>query len=157
MFPQSLVMAMGDSITAAFAARGTLMESRDISWSIGVGTGDQVTMPYMLNKYASHNGLKLEGMSTTSVVPNDIFHLPHNDYHPDTDHMNVAESSGAVHRGSVEEQWAFLLNNFPKYSNFAQRWKVMTIWMSANDVCGECNGTDSLVTLSSVFRPFVCN
>jgi len=136
----SLVMAMGDSITAAFAARGTLMESRDISWSIGVGTADQLTMPYMLNQYASHNGLTLEGMSTTSVVPNDIFHLPHNDYHDATDHMNVAESSGAVHRGSVEEQWGFLLNNFPKYHNFQQRWKVMTIWMSANDVCGECNG-----------------
>ena len=41
------VMVMGDSITAAFAARSTLLEARDISWSIGVGEKDQLTLPYI--------------------------------------------------------------------------------------------------------------
>jgi hypothetical protein len=59
----SIVLAMGDSITAAFAARGTLMESRDISWSAGVGTPTQLTMPYMINQYAAKAGTVLEGMS----------------------------------------------------------------------------------------------
>lgn len=63
----SIVLAMGDSITAAFAARGTLMESRDISWSAGVGTPTQLTMPYMINQYAAKAGTVLEGMS---VRPN---------------------------------------------------------------------------------------
>ena len=90
-----VVMAMGDSITAAFAARSGLKEGRDISWSIGVGEADQLTLPYMLSQYSP----KLVGASSKAVLPNDITHLPSHDYHPKTDHLNVAESEGAVHRG----------------------------------------------------------
>jgi hypothetical protein len=138
----SIAIAMGDSITAAFAARGDIMEDRDLSWSIGVGSPDQMTFPWLASQYSSHASpsLNIEGMSTSPVIPNDIAHLPHNDYHPKTDHLNVAESEGAVHRGSLEEQWSFLLGQFPKYENFQSRWKVFTLWMTANDVCGECNG-----------------
>jgi len=131
----SIVMAMGDSITAAFAIRSTLMEGRDISWSIGVGSEDQLTFPWLVSQY---NEL-VEGMSTKAVLPHDIPHLPHNDYHPKTDHLNVAESEGAVRRGSMEEQWGFILQQIPNYPNFKSSWKVLTIWMMANDVCGKCD------------------
>ena len=135
-------MAMGDSITAAFAARGGLLEDRDLSWSVGIGYPDQVTLPWLLGQYGSHAQppITVEGMSTTAVLPNDIPHLPHNDYHPKTDHLNVAESEGSVDRGSMEEQWQFLLEQFPKYPNMKSAWKVFTLWMTANDVCGQCNG-----------------
>jgi len=99
-----IVMAMGDSITAAFAIRGTLFEGRDISWSIGEGTADHVTLPYFIRQYNP----SVQGQSTKAVIPHDIQHMPHNDYHPETDNLNVAESEGAVHDKSLEEQWGFI-------------------------------------------------
>lgn len=130
----SVVMAMGDSITAAFTARSDLKESRDISWCIGAGTEDQLTLPWLLERYSS----KVEGQSTKAVIPNPL-HLPSGDYHPGTDHMNVAESEGSANRGSLDEQWGYLQKNFPKYSDFDSRWKVLTMWMFANDVMGMCD------------------
>ena len=44
------------------------------------------------DRKASRETPKLEGMSTTPVLPKDIAHMPHNDYHPATDHLNFAES-----------------------------------------------------------------
>ena len=130
------VAAMGDSITAAFAARASLKEGRDISWSVGVGSPEQLTLPALLRYYNP----KVGGASTKAVLPNRITHLPHGDYHPATDHLNVAESSGAVHRNSMVEQWALLGEQTPKYGEaFNSSWKVLTVWMMANDVCGDCS------------------
>jgi len=132
----SIVMAAGDSITAAFAARGTLLEARDISWSIGVGSKDQITLPWLLAQYSQ----KVEGMSTKAKLPKGVTHLPHGDYHDGTDHLNVAESEGAVHDNSLVEQWGLLSSHLKKYDDLDSRWKVLTIWMTANDVCGKCDG-----------------
>ena len=66
--------------------------------------------------------------------------LPHGDYHPKTDGLNVAESSGSVQRGSIDEQRAYLSKALNAYQDFDARWKVVTIFMTANDVCGECDG-----------------
>ena len=44
------------------------------------GTADQITMPWLINQYASRAGVLLEGMSTDSVLPNNFTHLPHGDY-----------------------------------------------------------------------------
>lgn len=131
----SIVMAVGDSITAAFTARSTLAEARDISWSIGQGKADQLTLPWLISQYSP----KVEGQSTKAVLPNDVFHLPHGDYHPKTDNLNVAESSGAANRGSYDEQWAYLTEATKKYKDFDTRWKVLTNFMFANDVCGMCS------------------
>merc|ERR1719253_618597 len=54
--------------------------------------------------------------------------------------MNVAESNGAVKLGSMDEQWVYLVGNFKKYENFDTRWKVLTVWMLANDICNQCSG-----------------
>ena len=98
-------MAIGDSITAAFAARSNVWEARDISWSIGEGSKDQVTLPYMLSQYSS----KVEGQSTKAVIPNNVRHLPDGDYHPDTDNLNVAESQASViNYDSLVQQWGYL-------------------------------------------------
>ena len=56
--------------------------------------------------------------------------------------MNVAESSGAVHRGSMQEQWQYLTKQMALHSDFSDSWKVLTVWMMANDVCGECSPSD---------------
>ena len=142
----SYVASVGDSITAAFSARSTLKEDRDISWSIGVGTADQLTAPFMLSRFNA----KLQGMSAAAVMPANILHVPHGDYHPKTDHLNVAESEGAVHRNSMVEQWAYLNASSRKYGPaFRVRgaWKMITVFMTANDVCGVCSapiGSDYL-------------
>jgi len=126
---------MGDSITAGFAARGTPFEDRNLSWSIGIGSAAQLTFPWMLSNYNP----KVGGQSTKSVIPRDIAKLPDGDYHPRTDYLNVAESSGAVHRGSMVQQWQYIqeqISDTSKYPGFDDAWKVLTVWMTANDVCG---------------------
>jgi hypothetical protein len=186
----------GDSITAAFAARGFLNEDRDISWSAGQGLDSQVTLPYMLNQYKGPIR-PVQGVSTKAVLPNNITHLPHGDYHPATDHFNFAESSGAVHRNSLEEQWAYVLQHMNDFPNVQERWKVcavcksghihtrthththththtyththilalssisllkvFTLWMTANDVCGECNGPMDIVQWSARTQQLLLN
>jgi len=137
----SLVMAMGDSITAAFAAKGGVLEYRELSWAIGTGSSSQMTVPWLMGQYTKAAGTNhtISGMSTKAVVPNDILHMPHDDYHPKTDFLNVAESEGAVHRGSMDEQWAYLLPALKTYPEYQARWKHLTVWMTANDVCGKCS------------------
>ena len=134
----SIVMAMGDSITAAFAARSNIYEARDISWSIGEGSEDQVTLPYMLSFYSP----KVEGQSTKAVIPNNFRHLPDGDYHPDTDNLNVAESQASViNYNSLVQQYSYLHHALKKYDDVDNRWKVFTLWMTANDICNKCDET----------------
>jgi len=133
----SVVMAVGDSITAAFSAHSNFNEARQISWSIGKGSADQLTLPWLLEQYSP----KVEGQSHRAALPKNIAHLPTGDYHGyEHDGLNVAESSGAAHRGSVDEQWRFLQENKHNVEDFDSRWKVLTYWMFANDVCGMCSG-----------------
>ena len=132
----SFVMAVGDSITAAFSARSDLLEARDISWSTGVGNAQQLTVPFMISRFNP----KVAGASTKAVLPADLPHIPHGDYHPMTDHLNVAESEGAVHRNSMVEQWSYLNASARLYEPaFSHGWKMLTVWMTANDVCGMCH------------------
>ena len=77
-----IAMAMGDSITAAFAARASLFEGRDLSWAIGSGAPDQITLPWLLSFYSNTTSQPLAGSSTKAVFPAGITHLPHGDYHP---------------------------------------------------------------------------
>lgn len=128
-------MAVGDSITAGFAARGLPEEDRDIAFPVGKGTNSSVTLPWLLEQYSQ----KVEGQSTKAVMPIDVKHLPWNDYHNETDNMNVAETSAHVTYGSLAEQWRFLTSNFQRYENFEKRWKVLTVWMTANDACIACS------------------
>ena len=168
------VLAMGDSISAAFAARGTPFEDRDISWSIGVGSAEQLTFPFMLSQYGSR---PVRGQSTERRIPAKVWKLPDGDYHPRSDFLNVAESSGAVHRGSMVQQWEYIQEQVAdtgKYPGFDEAWKVLTVWMTANDVCGagdSCkhaidskdlekwvNGTDALLrNVSMAFRNVYVN
>ena len=73
----------------------------------------------------------------------------------------VAESEGAVHRNSLVEQWALLEGQLWRYGpKFDVGWKVVTIWMTANDVCGHCDGpvdADYLDAWSSGHDAFIHN
>lgn len=156
----SVVAAMGDSITAAFAARATLYEDRDLSWSIGIGGDDNLTVPYLLAQYSGTTPTspqKLYGYSTTKRLPADATHLPKGDYHPLTDHLNVAESEGSVERGSMDEQWRYFHSAMHAVPDVQARWKVLTIWMTANDVCGSCDGPKDLTQWTSSFEQVLTN
>ena len=120
----SLVMAMGDSITAAFAARSTLFEDRDMSWSIGTGSEKELTLPWLLGHY-TNTSHPLDGASTKAELPKDIRHLPKGDYHPKSDALNVAESMGTV--SSFDEEWGYLTTALGGYDDVDERWKVLTI------------------------------
>lgn len=134
------VVAFGDSITAAFAARSTLLEARDLSWSGGVGAVDQLTLAQLLSFYRP-DGEKVLGTSSKAVLPRNVTNLPHGDFHKETDGLNVAESQGAVHRNSMVEQWNLFQGQLWRFGpKFDSGWKVVTIWMTANDVCGQCDG-----------------
>ena len=107
-------------------------------------------------------------MSSKAVLPKDILHLPHDDYHPETDRLNFAESEvgllaclgdrggcgsaclpgglprcfstssgapssdrstrpdgcaqGAVHRGSLAEQWGFVEDATSKHVDLWAEW-----------------------------------
>lgn len=159
----SIVAAMGDSITAAFAARATLYEDRDLSWSIGTGGDNNLTLPYLLRRYSSGTAPSspprhpLYGFSTTKRLPADATHLPKGDYHPLTDHLNVAESEGSVERGSMDEQWRYFHSAMRKEPDVQTRWKVLTIWMTANDVCGACDGPKDLTQWTNSFEQVLTN
>lgn len=103
-----------------------------------------MTFPWLISQYSKN----VEGMSTKRALPMDLIHLPHGDYHPKTDHLNFAESSGSVFRGSLDEQWALLQTKRNDYENFDSSWKVLTVWLFTNDICGQCksdvNGTEML-------------
>ena len=49
----------------------------------------------------------------------------------------------------MDEQWGFVTKHRGDYADFNERWKVLTVWMTANDVCGQCNGPVDNATLSS--------
>lgn len=152
-----LVMAMGDSISAAFAAKAGVQEDRDVAWSCGEGTKDSKTFPWYISQYNRN----VEGMSTKRALPMDLLHLPHGDYHKETDHLNFAESSGAVHLGSLDEQYALMQDKRNDYENFDSAWKVLTVWMTANDVMDHCdydiNGTDYLNNFVSKYDELLSN
>lgn len=100
-------------------------------------------------------------MSTKRALPMDLLHLPHGDYHKNTDHLNFAEASGAVHLGSLDEQFALMQEKRNDYPNFDSAWKVLTVWMTANDVMDHCdydiNGTDYLNNFVSKYDELLTN
>lgn len=131
----SLNLVVGDSISAAFSAHSNLNEARQVSFDGGIGAADQLTMPYLLSQYSPG----LEGQSSHARLPRHILKLPDGDYDAKMDHLNFAESQGAAHIGSVDQQWGYLMEQKDNYENFDSRWKVLTYWMFANDVCSECD------------------
>jgi len=128
-----VVMAMGDSITAAFGAQaGSILsvfnEYRGISWSIGgIKTLDTgvLTVPNLIRQYNPNVvGFSVgTGKATTSNAK-----------------LNQAVS-GAV-ATDMPAQAATLVNlakSLLTQAQFQQGWKVMTLFVGGNDLCAWCN------------------
>jgi len=126
----SVVMAMGDSITAAFASRGPLrddmpLEFRKDSWSIGKGSGDAMTLPYFIRHFNS----SLTGFASANTIPQTpaVGYLEYNH-----DFMDAALSSARV--ADLPRELDHLITQSKRIADFHHRWKVLTILIGANDL-----------------------
>lgn len=167
----SVVMAMGDSITAAFAAESVFAQSlmlaqkpligeenspsprklsklqaaplefRDVSFSGGKGSPAHRTLPYVLSQYNT----SLEGFATKCGYAGCLPQLPSTGYGKDkevTNGLNVALTN--AHSWQLSPQVAELKKQTQNVSNFDQRWKLLTIMIGANDLCdGSSTGFES--------------
>jgi len=145
-------MAMGDSITAAFAAssigaRSSALtaeallkkhhnltagvgeapfEFRQLSFAGGKGSDDHHTLPYFLSHYNS----SLTGFGSSRTLPQ----LPSTGYkYEDADALNVALSN--THSWQLAQQVEELKKQTGSITDFDSRWKFLTIMVGANDLC----------------------
>lgn len=126
-----LIAAMGDSITAAFAAKSRnvleiFVEFRGVSWSAG---GDKTleevtTLPNIIKKYNKN----VKGYSVKTTPPKISI--------PWRSHLNVAVS-GAI-ATDLPGQAETLIKRLKKYDDYEDSWKVLTLWIGGNDLCAYC-------------------
>eukprot|EP00794_Sanderia_malayensis_P015211 gene15211-16782_t len=126
-----LVAGMGDSITAAFGAKSRnileiFLEFRGVSWSIGGDKtlNDVTTLPNIIKEY---NG-NVDGFSVKITPPKISI--------PWRSHLNVAVS-GAISI-DLPGQATTLIERLKSYHNYEDSWKVLTLWIGGNDLCGYC-------------------
>jgi phospholipase B1 len=133
-----IVAAIGDSITAAFGARGTTLldffwEARGVSWSIG---GDEdnyeqcTTIPNIL-RYFNPN---LKGASYGYGGPR-------------SSGANLNRAVSGAKSDGICSQAKDLVERIQAMSAEDQeKWKLVTIWIGGNDLCQKCNNTSGPVT-----------
>jgi len=124
-----VVMSLGDSISAGFAMIGYLPENilewRDYVFSIG-GAKDAFTIPNMLKHYNPD----LKGTAESWTWP-----LTKGQW------LNGAVSSAKVE--NVPDQIDYLVNQlkttYSKVVNYEEDWKLLTLFIGANNLCGACH------------------
>jgi len=125
-----VIMAMGDSITAGFAMVGTsldtFMEYRQNVFDIGE------VSPQTFVQYFKKLGASLQGGALTATLPlakgayldAAISGKQLQDW-PDQVNYLINTANGATYRGKI---------------NWAQDWKLLTIFLGANNLCNVCTG-----------------
>jgi phospholipase B1 len=138
-------MAMGDSMTAGFAAMGRdtldlFDEWRGLSGFVG-GDKGATTVP----NFFQHYNPSVIGAS----VGRHFLEWAGWDHQPEQDRLNAAQSNaGAV---DLQSQLDYLLGQMAANPNIdvANDWKFLNLIIGANDVCGLCFSS-SLPPISSV-------
>jgi len=154
----SVIMAVGDSVTAAFGSRDAIiagrnnsiefpLEYRQDSFSGGAGSEEFWTLPFFLRQYAQN----LEGYSPFETVAQ----TPKVGYlEPRVDFMNVALS--AARSEHLPRELHQLHAQSRRIPWFNERWKVLTLLIGANDVCHgfrACSGNASdVLSLADEFE-----
>ncbi|CAG8615056.1 4971_t:CDS:2, partial [Ambispora gerdemannii] len=130
------IMALGDSITAGFVAKGhyngcpltlhNLNENRGISFAAG-GDEDAETIPNFIKFYRSDD-----------VVGASVGKLCFiNQYKPEVDHLNAAQS--AAQTTNLLHEVHYLLEQLEKIpADFTKSFKFMNIFIGSNDICNVC-------------------
>lgn len=114
------VMAMGDSMTAAFAAKADPVEYRGISYSTG-GDDDANSLATFMQNYNPN----ITGMGYNTTVPLTPFCAG----------LNCAVSGAVVQ--DIPDQLKHLMNHLnTAYLSVKYQWKVLTLFIGANNACG---------------------
>jgi len=124
-----VLLAMGDSITAAMSAKDNnilnLREYRGISFAIGADAG-VLSFPNLLKQYTLPNyplGVST-GIGKRTIATNGL---------------NGAVS-GAINSDMLgQAQWLVSQLKAHTNINYANDWKVLTIWIGSNNICDVCN------------------
>jgi len=130
----SVVAALGDSITAAYGANATTIltdtvQYRGQSWSIG--------SQYSMTQLATMVNIMNMFNSKKNIYGGSIGNGDHNNANS---RLNCAVS-GAI-GADMPGQANTLVNKMKSDPNvnWANDWKVVTIWIGGNDLCRFCNG-----------------
>jgi len=135
-----VIMALGDSITAAFGvmgADGGLNEFRGKSWSIG-GDDNATTVPNFLKTWVPNIQGAAKGQHLLEYCAGP--QCPNFQYHPVVDVHNAAQS-GAMIMNLPTHEMDYLLKQIYANPNIdiANDWKLLTILIGANDICSCCD------------------
>jgi len=128
-----VVMAMGDSISAGFAMIGIppedLVEWRDYVFSTG-GASDAFSIPNILSNYNPN----IQGASQSWT-------WPHINPWKDGQWLDAAVSHASVQDcySQVDYLVYNIKTNYPTI-NFETDWKLLTLFIGANNLCGACEG-----------------
>ncbi|KAG2172290.1 hypothetical protein INT43_004832, partial [Umbelopsis isabellina] len=144
-----MVAALGDSITAGFAAKGVqgptivnlanLNEDRGVSFAMG-GDPGAVTLATLMKNYQP----KLHGASLGEHLVEASDLCPPFQYKPSSDVLNAAQSGGLAENLDHELDYliagnlALAMATLPG-GNFLTDWKLITIQIGSNDQCSSCN------------------
>jgi len=124
-----VVMALGDSITAAMSAKDTnvlnLHEYRGLSFPIGADPG-VVTIPNILKSYAPA-GFPVGG--STGIGKRES-----------TGNGLDGAVSGAINKDMLGQVvWLVSALKANKLINVTSDWKLLTLWIGSNNLCQYCN------------------
>jgi hypothetical protein len=141
------VMAVGDSISAGFAMRAgrfwdilDLVEFRGDVFSAG-GNPGSITVPNFLKKYNPN----IVGMSVGYTWPLDVIRWKNHlidPWNPNVTYLNGAQSMARIQDVPAQVDYITQLLN-TTYSGIVDMkndWKLMTIFIGANNICPSCRG-----------------
>ncbi|KYQ93121.1 hypothetical protein DLAC_05746 [Tieghemostelium lacteum] len=138
------IMAMGDSITAAFALSyqkigDFIGESRGMSWVIGGDGGNCSTIPNFMKSV----GCNITGQSYGKSLPYHHFmpeSIRSHSRDVDTCQLNAAVSQSRLK--DLVEQLEYLkisMDDMKEPINVKLDWKFLSIFIGANDICESCD------------------
>ncbi|KAJ3055276.1 hypothetical protein HK097_011007 [Rhizophlyctis rosea] len=142
-----VIAALGDSITAGFAAKGlsngsepmpmrSTTENRGTSFSMGGDTG-VVSVPNLIRQFQP----ELKGYSTGDHIAEICYGLwcvPFQ-YWPRQDKLNAAQTGAMVHNLIYELQYLVSAMKMQKDIDFEKDFKLLTLFIGSNDVCLGCS------------------
>lgn len=158
-------MGLGDSMMAGFAAGhgpdifhlGLLQENREVSFGSGIGSSDHRTLPYYLKQYnASLTGASSGVHPLETPVGSGIAGGMFDGYrYPEDDQLNMALSIGQSWDLRQEIQQLKVLSK--SIDGFADRWKVLTLMIGANDLShsSACTNTSQSQAVANTFAFWV--
>ncbi|KAJ3196900.1 hypothetical protein HK101_007265 [Irineochytrium annulatum] len=139
-----IVIAMGDSITAGFGAKGLPVageilpmkltsENRGISYPIGADA-NAVTLRNML----AHYNTDLEGGSVGDHLAEvGLFCFPYTHY--PGDHLNSAQSGAMVQNLLGQLDYVIHKLNHNPDIDFEKDFKLLSVFIGSNDLCSGCS------------------